>query len=153
MTAPEADVDRLLVQYGRLQESYDAAGGYTLEDRLSNTLKGLGIADKLEVSLSTLSGGQRIRVELARVLTDQADVLLLDEPTNHLDVEGINWLENYLSHSKQAYLVISHDREFLDNVVDQMIEIASSHSLNENESLYCKRILLCSKKKSCGCNE
>lgn len=130
MTAPEADVDRLLVQYGRLQESYDAAGGYTLEDRLSNTLKGLGIADKLEVSLSTLSGGQRIRVELARVLTDQADVLLLDEPTNHLDVEGINWLENYLSHSKQAYLVISHDREFLDNVVDQMIEIEGEQAIS-----------------------
>ncbi|MGL9730502.1 ribosomal protection-like ABC-F family protein [Enterococcus sp. DIV0756] len=123
MTAPAEEIDRLLTQYGRLQENYEEAGGYTLEDRIAGTLKGLGIEDKLDTPLSMLSGGQRVRIELARVLTDPADVLLLDEPTNHLDLEGINWLENYLSRSKPAYVVISHNREFLDQVVDQIVEI------------------------------
>lgn len=130
MTTSTTDIDRLLAQYGRLQEAYEEAGGYTLEDRIVGTLKGLEVADKLEAPLSTLSGGQRVRVELARVLTDQADVLLLDEPTNHLDLAGIDWLENYLSHSKQAYLVISHDREFLDNVVEQIVEIEGEQAIS-----------------------
>lgn len=130
MTDPAADFERLLAHYGRLQEAYEEDGGYTLEDRIAGTLKGLGVADKLEAPLSTLSGGQRVRVELARVLTDQADVLLLDEPTNHLDLAGIRWLENYLSHSKQAYLVISHDREFLDNVVEQIVEIEGEQAIS-----------------------
>lgn len=130
MTDPAANIERLLEQYGRLQEAYEEAGGYTLEDRIAGTLKGLGVADKLETPLSTLSGGQRVRVELARVLTDQADVLLLDEPTNHLDLAGIHWLENYLSHNKQAYLVISHDREFLDNVVEQIVEIEGEQAIS-----------------------
>lgn len=123
MTMPAADIDQLLTRYGQLQEKYEEAGGYTLDDRISGTLKGLGLADKLEAPLTTLSGGQRVRVELARVLTASAELLLLDEPTNHLDLAGIEWLENYLRHTKQAYLVISHDREFLDNVVDRIVEI------------------------------
>lgn len=130
MTIPEAATDQLLVHYGRLQEKYEEAGGYTLEDRISGTLKGLGVADKYEASLSELSGGQRVRIELARVLAEPADVLLLDEPTNHLDIEGINWLENYLSHSKQAYLVISHDRAFLDQVVDRIVEIEGEQAIS-----------------------
>ena len=130
MSDPEEDIERLLIKYGRLQEMYEESGGYTLEDRISSTLKGLGVADKLEIPLSSLSGGQRVRVELARALTETADVLLLDEPTNHLDIAGINWLESYLSHSKQAYLVISHDREFLDNVVDRIVEIEGEQAIS-----------------------
>jgi ATPase subunit of ABC transporter with duplicated ATPase domains len=97
MTDPQANFEVLLQKYGQLQERYEEAGGYTLEDRIAATMKGLGIEEKLEASLSSLSGGQRVRVELARVLTEPADVLLLDEPTNHLDIDGIHWLENYLS--------------------------------------------------------
>ncbi len=123
MAAPNADYERLLQRYGQLQAAYEAAGGYTLEDRMIGTLKGLGLADKLDSPLLELSGGQRVRVELARVLTEEADVLLLDEPTNHLDTAGIQWLESWLVHTKQAFLVISHDRQFLDNVVTAVAEI------------------------------
>lgn len=93
-------------------------------------MKGLGIEEKLEASLSSLSGEQRVRVELARVLTEPADVLMLDEPTNHLDIDGIHWLENYLSHIKQAYLVISHDRVFLDTVVTRIVEIEGEQAVS-----------------------
>lgn len=127
---PEAEIEQLLEKYGRLQERYEEAGGYTLEDRIIRTLKGLEVADKLEAPLAMLSGGQRVRIELARVLTEPAVVLFLDEPTNHLDIEGITWLENYLRHSKQAYLVISHDREFLDNVVNRIVEIEGEQAIN-----------------------
>ena len=123
MTKTDVDLDRLLAHYGRLQSQYEDAGGYTLEDRISGTMKGLGLEDKLEQAMDSLSGGQRVRVELARVLTNNAHVLLLDEPTNHLDLAGIDWLESYLAHTKQAYLVISHDRQFLDNVTNRILEI------------------------------
>ncbi|MGX7163596.1 ribosomal protection-like ABC-F family protein [Enterococcus massiliensis] len=123
MTDVAADIERLLIQYGRLQDCYEKNGGYTLEDRISGTLKGLGIGHKAEASLLQLSGGEHVRVELARILVGNAEVLLLDEPTNHLDLEGIQWLENYLSHTKQAYLIISHDRAFLENVVNRIVEI------------------------------
>ena len=123
MAEPANDLERLLSHYGRLQSDYEAAGGYTLEDRITGTMKGLGLADKLSVSVAQLSGGQRVRVELARVLTAAAEVLLLDEPTNHLDLAGIAWLESYLAHTKQAYLIISHDRQFLDNVTNRILEI------------------------------
>lgn len=130
MTDPQANFEVLLQKYGLLQECYEEAGGYTLEDRIAATMKGLGIEEKLEASISSLSGGQRVRVELARVLTEPADVLLLDEPTNHLDIDGIHWLENYLSHIKQAYLVISHDRVFLDTVVTRIVEIEGEQAVS-----------------------
>lgn len=123
MQDPQADFERVLAHYGRLQEDYEKAGGYTLEDRISGTLKGLGVGDKLDSRLDALSGGQRVRIELARVLTVKSDLLLLDEPTNHLDLAGIQWLESWLAHTQQAYVVISHDRQFLDNVVTQIVEI------------------------------
>lgn len=123
MQDPQADFERVLAHYGKLQEDYEQAGGYTLEDRISGTLKGLGVGDKLDTPLQALSGGQRVRIELARVLTAKTDLLLLDEPTNHLDLAGIQWLESWLAHTQQAYVVISHDRQFLDNVVQQIVEI------------------------------
>lgn len=123
MAAPDVNYERLLLRYGQLQETYEEAGGYNLEDRVIGTLKGLGLGDKTETPLQELSGGQRVRVELARVLIEEADVLLLDEPTNHLDSTGIQWLESWLFHTKQTFLVISHDRQFLDNVVTGIAEI------------------------------
>ncbi|MHC5248226.1 ribosomal protection-like ABC-F family protein [Enterococcus sp. LJL90] len=120
---PQADFDSLLEKYGRLQQTYEELGGYTLSDRITTTLKGLGLGDKADVCVNQLSGGQRLRLELAKVLLTEADCLFLDEPTNHLDLAGIEWLENYLKNTKQSYVLISHDREFLNRTVNQIFEI------------------------------
>lgn len=117
------DLEKTLLRYGKLQEAFDAMGGFSLEDRILTTLRGLGVEDKVEERLSALSGGERVRVELARLLVSDSDVLLLDEPTNHLDLSGIRWLETYLRNAKKAVLIVSHDREFLDAIVQKIVEI------------------------------
>lgn len=138
MTDPEEDFDRLLVRYGKVQQEFEEVKGYSIEDQVVSMLKGLGLADKLEAGINTLSGGQRVRVELARVLTADADLLLLDEPTNHLDLAGIKWLENYLAFTKKAFITISHDRQFLDNTVTRVMEIEDGllHSYSGNYTRY-----------------
>lgn len=123
MTDPNADLTKLLIRYDNCQQAYEESGGYQLEDRIQSMLKGLGLAEKAEVAVAKLSGGQRLRVELIKLLLQEPDLLLLDEPTNHLDGQGIAWLENFLKASKQAVLVISHDRAFLDHVVTRILEI------------------------------
>lgn len=123
MTEPDDDFERILKLYGELQLSFEEKGGYTLEDRIAGTLKGLGLEDRQLAIIDSLSGGERVRAELAKLLLQDVDCLLLDEPTNHLDIKGIEWLENYLLHTKQAYLVVSHDREFLNRVVNKIYEI------------------------------
>jgi len=114
----------ILEEYGELQEEYEKRGGYTIENRIETVLSGLGFAEKdWQVPCEKLSSGQRHRVELAKLLVKQPDVLFLDEPTNHLDIPTLEWLETFLQKYSKAFLVISHDRHFLDQVVTKIWEI------------------------------
>lgn len=105
----------LLDDYGRLQSRFDLAGGYTYANRLQQTLAGLGFdEDDFHRPLSQLSGGQRTRARLAKLLLEDPDLLLLDEPTNHLDIQAVEWLEAWLRSWNGAAIIVSHDRYFLD---------------------------------------
>ncbi len=106
-------------------EQMDATGGWDYEDRLKQMLSQLGITDTTQ-KVAELSGGQKKRVALAKIILDEPDLILLDEPTNHLDIETIEWLENYLSRSRVTLLMVTHDRYFLDRVCDKIIEIDRS---------------------------
>ena len=99
-------------------------------DEITGILKGLGFSEEdFTKEINTLSGGQRTRVALGKLLLKNPDILLLDEPTNHLDVDSIRWLENYLSHYKGAVIIVSHDRYFLDKIVNKVMEIDQGHSM------------------------
>lgn len=120
-----AGADALLAEYSTAQQAFELAGGYEYEIRISQVLDGLGFGkDDWELSLSHLSGGQKTRALLARLLLERPDLLILDEPTNHLDVEAIEWLENVLRTWEGALLIVSHDRYFLDKVVDRIWEMS-----------------------------
>jgi len=119
--------DDFLESYGELQQTFDHAGGYDYDVRIQRTLSGLGLSkDCWKVPLNHLSGGQKTRALLARLLLEEPDLLMLDEPTNHLDTDAIEWLEHTLNQWKGAVLVASHDRFFLDNVVDTIWEMDRS---------------------------
>ena len=119
-----AHADSAIEQYGVRQEEFERRGGYTYETRIRSTLSGLGFTDvDLVRPLTQLSGGQRTRAYLARLLLSDPDLLVLDEPTNHLDIDAVEWLEGYLSQWRGAVLIVSHDRYFLDKVVDHIWEM------------------------------
>jgi len=114
-----------LKRYGELQARFEAAGGYDYETRIKTVLTGLGFeAGQYDRPLAQLSGGQRTRGLLGRLLLAEPNLLLLDEPTNHLDLEAVEWLERYLSGYRQALVVVSHDRYFLDKATERTWEIA-----------------------------
>jgi ATP-binding cassette subfamily F protein 3 len=118
---------KLVTRYGDLQHEFEVGGGYTYANRVQQILTGLGFAKGLwEKPLAHLSGGQRTRAYMARLLLEDPDVLLLDEPTNHLDLEALRWLEGYLQGFSGAILVVSHDRYFLDRVTTATWEIAGA---------------------------
>ncbi|WP_085813098.1 ABC-F family ATP-binding cassette domain-containing protein [Geoanaerobacter pelophilus] len=121
------DMASLLERYGSAMEEFEHRGGYDLDSRAQEVLTGLGIGpDRFHNPVESFSGGWRMRVALAGILTLQPDVLLLDEPTNHLDVESIIWLEEWLaSEFKGALLMTSHDRDFMNRVVTRVIEVAN----------------------------
>jgi ATP-binding cassette subfamily F protein 3 len=124
MADPTAGEDALQ-RYGEAMEAFRLAGGYTYEQRIKQVLSGLGFAeDDFRRPVAHLSGGQKTRALLARLLLEAPDLLLLDEPTNHLDLEGVEWLEGYLKAWKGAVVVVAHDRAFLDAVVEQVWEMA-----------------------------
>ncbi len=121
-SAPSTEA--VLEEYGRLQEAFVAAGGYDLDVRIQQTLEGLGLGRKYWGSpLSHLSGGQKTRLLLARLLLEKPDLLMLDEPTNHLDIEAVEWLEHTLAEWEGALLIVSHDRYFLDHTVNTVWEM------------------------------
>lgn len=126
MQVPGCD-PQVLERYGRLQAEFDRAGGYTYHNRIEQTLTGLGftLAD-YERPLAQLSGGQRTRAMLARLLLENPDLLLLDEPSNHLDIEAVEWLEAYLKDWEGAAVIVSHDRYFLDQVATHILEMTPS---------------------------
>lgn len=116
--------ESLLATYGRARDTYEAMGGYTLEARVRSVLFGLGFNEESIYQLtSEFSGGWQMRIALAKLLTRNPEVLLLDEPTNHLDLESVTWLEGFLRSYQGSVIVVSHDREFLDNMVDRVAEI------------------------------
>ena len=120
-------VDRVIDKYGRLQAEFEHQGGYTYIHRIQQVLSGLGFTpDEYPSPLSRLSGGERTRALLARLLLSEPDLLILDEPTNHLDIAAVEWLEGYLRQWKGATLIVSHDRYFLDQVVNTIWEMTRS---------------------------
>ncbi len=123
-TAQGDALEKLMKDQEVLERDMEAAGGYSIDHKISEVLHGLGFTDaQFQVKVGGLSGGQKGRLALAKLLLENPDVLLLDEPTNHLDIEGRLWLENFLNHDfPGAVLLISHDRYLLDNVVKRIIE-------------------------------
>ena len=115
---------QLMEAYTALMHEFEARGGYSCESEITGVLRGLGFEEKdFGRRLSSLSGGQKTRIVLGKLLLVQPDILLLDEPTNHLDMDSVIWLENYLSNYRGTVLIVSHDRFFLDRIVNRVIEI------------------------------
>jgi ATP-binding cassette subfamily F protein 3 len=140
LTSPDHTPD-LLENYGRLQAEFEALGGYTFETRIRMTLGGLGFSKADEKRpIPQLSGGQRTRALLAKLLLSEPDLLLMDEPTNHLDIAAVEWLEDYLKTWPGAVLIVSHDRYFLDQVVTLVWEMSPTlEEFRGNYSAYLKQ--------------
>lgn len=122
MAAPDADFDALMDEMGKLQDEIDAANGWDLDSQLSQAMDALQCPDP-DAPVSVLSGGERRRVALCRLLLEQPDLLLLDEPTNHLDAESVLWLEQHLKTYPGAVLAVTHDRYFLDHAAEWICEV------------------------------
>ena len=118
------ELDNLLSQYTRLNHEFEMNNGYAYKSEVTGVLKGLGFGDEdFSLHVNTLSGGQKTRVALAKLLISKPDIIMLDEPTNHLDMDSIAWLENYLLTYNGSVLIVAHDRHFLDKIVTKIIEI------------------------------
>lgn len=123
--------DSMLREYDRLTNRYQTGGGYDMDVNVDKICNGLGIPKEMRTQdFTMLSGGEKTRVNLARLLLEETDILLLDEPTNHLDMKSVEWLEEYLLKFKGTVLTISHDRYFLDQVVDRIVELRGGKAEN-----------------------
>ena len=137
-----SSLESLMESYTRLTHAYEQENGYAYESELTGVLKGLGFTEEdFARPVNTLSGGQKTRVALGKLLLQKPDILLLDEPTNHLDMESIAWLETYLLNYPGAVLIVSHDRYFLDRVVTKIVEIDQGvvRSFQGNYSAYSQK--------------
>ncbi len=140
--ADEIKRQELYKEYDRLQHELELNDAYMAKSKLTGILKGLGFKEEeFSRSIKSLSGGQKTRVYLAKILLREPDIILLDEPTNHLDLSSVEWLENYLLNYKGAVLIVSHDRYFLDKVVSKVIDIDRSkvESYIGNYTAYVKK--------------
>ncbi len=136
------DINVLVNRQSLLNEKYERMGGFYYKSRAEAALLGLGLGrEEFDLPVSALSGGQKTRVSLAKILLSESNLLLLDEPTNHLDIKAVEWLEDFLISYKGAILVISHDRFFLDRVTNRTFEMDSGklYSQNGNYSFYIKQ--------------
>ena len=136
------ELERLMNTYTRLTHEFELENGYAYKSELMGVLKGLGFTEEdFNKQIETLSGGQKTRVALGKLLISKPDILLLDEPTNHLDMESISWLETYLLNYPGAVFIVSHDRYFLDKVVTKVIEIDAGQvrMYNGNYSAYAEK--------------
>ena len=132
-------LEDLMKQYTSLTHPFETGGGYLYRSELVGVLKGLGFTeDEFQKPVSTLSGGQKTRVALGKLLLQKPDLIILDEPTNHLDMSSISWLETYLLNYKGSVLIVSHDRYFLDSVTDRILELDKGkiYSYDANYSGY-----------------
>jgi len=126
--AGEGNHERLIKIYGKLEEKYELKGGYQIDEKLSKVIGGLGIQELVKRKFNTLSGGEKTKIILGKVLLEEPDILLLDEPTNHLDMSSVEWLQTYLAEYKGAVMLISHDRYFLDSIAEKIIEITPNEA-------------------------
>ena len=133
------ELTALMDKYTRMQDEFARMSGYAWKSEVTGVAKGLGFLDEeLDKKINTLSGGQKTRVALGKLLLQKPDLIILDEPTNHLDMNSIRWLENYLLNYKGAVLIVSHDRYFLDKIAGKIIEVENTKvtSFTGNYSTY-----------------
>lgn len=136
------ELDDMLHTYTRLNHEFELANGYAYQSEITGVLKGLGfLEEEFSRPVSSLSGGQKTRVSLGKLLLSKPDIILLDEPTNHLDMESIAWLETYLLNYHGAVIIVAHDRYFLDRVVGKIIELDQHHGavFSGNYSAYSEK--------------
>ena len=136
------EMESYMESYHKLLHEFEARDGYSYRSEVSGVLKGLGFSeDDFEKHCNELSGGQKTRVSLARLLVTHPDIILLDEPTNHLDIESIQWLETFLMNYKGAVVIVAHDRYFLDRIVTKVVEISMHKSavFDGNYTEYAKK--------------
>ena len=140
--AKDEELEQLLSSYSLLTHQYESENGYAYKSEITGVLKGLGFSEEdFSKPLNTLSGGQKTRVALGRLLLLKPDLILLDEPTNHLDMSSISWLETYLLNYKGAVIIVSHDRFFLDRIANKVIELDNTKatSFTGNYSAYAEK--------------
>ena len=136
------ELESLYSQYDRLNHEFEQQNGYAVKSEVTGVLKGLGFSEEdFELPVATLSGGQKTRVALAKLLLARPDIIMLDEPTNHLDMGSIAWLEGFLSGYKGSVIIVAHDRYFLDKIADKVVELenAKAETFTGNYSAYSEK--------------